>query len=30
LWATTLGTARAALAEAGLAASDIAALGIAN
>jgi glycerol kinase len=30
LWATTLGTARAALAEAGLAAADIAALGIAN
>ncbi|HEX3983190.1 MAG TPA: FGGY family carbohydrate kinase, partial [Acidisoma sp.] len=30
LWATTLGTARAALAEAGLAAADIAGLGIAN
>ncbi|MCB8883613.1 glycerol kinase GlpK [Acidisoma cellulosilytica] len=30
LWATTLGTARAAIAEAGLTASDIAGLGIAN
>ena len=30
LWATTLGTARAALAEAGLTAADIAGLGIAN
>ncbi|MCB8874145.1 glycerol kinase GlpK [Acidisoma silvae] len=30
LWATTLGTARAAIAEAGLSAADIAGLGIAN